>query len=156
MSRGFTLLEMLVALLVLAAMVPLLADGLLLARRALTAVEERSQRGHDTYLVRRFLARHVEEARALAGERDSLRFVAGARAFALQIDREGTVLLRHGGRSTVLARGVQHAQLDYLAGEEWIGRWDDAEHSPRLVRLRLAPRAGDADWPELLLAPKRP
>jgi general secretion pathway protein J len=52
------------------------------------------------------------------------------------------------------------AEFDYfgMPGDSrqarWVATWDDPEKLPQLVRLRLKHEQADADWQELLAAPK--
>jgi general secretion pathway protein J len=157
-SRGLTLLELIVALAILSAILALLADGLRLAARTSTALEATATRSHEVYAAGRLLARQVEQARRLSGERAAMRFVAGMHSFSLDtpLAEDGRQLvLRFGGRSAVLARRLETAQFDYFASGAWASHWDEAERLPRLIRVRLTSRDDTSrHWPELLLAPR--
>lgn len=135
--RGFTLLELVVALALFALLALLLGDALRLAGRTAQALEERAVRAHELHVALHFLARELERAHALEGGRGALRFSAGTRAFALE-GRQGSLRLVHDGRSTVLAQGLEEVRFAYLGEAAWQDAWEERE-PPRLVRIRLVP-----------------
>jgi len=88
-AGGFTLLELVIALLLLAVMMPLLYNGLRLGARAWDAADKRVRGSQELQLAALFIKRQVEQAQpfalkdgggeeriAFAGEPQSLRFVA--------------------------------------------------------------------------------
>ncbi len=89
LARGFTLLELVVALALAAVMLTLLLGALRLGTRAWDAVEQRTVRLHDNHLATRFIVRQLEQARPVllrepngeqwvgfAGEPGALQFIA--------------------------------------------------------------------------------
>lgn len=177
--RGFTLLELMVALLLLAVMTPLLLGGLRLGTRTADAVEERTRAAQDLHLAGGFLARQIEQAQAagFAGGPHALRFVAplpahlgagGMYAFAVGLapGAQGRDLVlsyelyqderweRFGAvtaQRAVLARGLSAASFEYY-GAGWASHWERSDELPRLVRLRVVPADGAPR--ELLVAPR--
>jgi general secretion pathway protein J len=96
--KGFTLVEVLVALVVLALTGTLVLDGLRLGARSARAAEERARRAHDFAVAASFVKRGIERARRFSGERDSVRFVAplpahlgegGLYSFTVVLERDG-------------------------------------------------------------------
>lgn len=88
-AAGFTLLELMIALLLLGVMMTLLFNGLRLGARTWDSVEERTRSAQDLQLAGLFLRRQIEQAQPLAfkdeqgekripfsGERHAMRFVA--------------------------------------------------------------------------------
>ena len=88
-ARGFTLLELVVALALLAVMLSLLFGGLRLGTRVWNAVEQRTVTLHDNQLAAHFILRQIEQARPVflrdssgapaagfAGNPTALQFVA--------------------------------------------------------------------------------
>lgn len=178
MSRGFTLLELLVALLLVGAMAALLVSGLTTGVRAWETVGTRAGSAQDLHLALQVVARQVEQARRVSGEHDRLEVLSplpphldAAGLVSVQIDaarREGVreLVLRYprasdeAMHSAVLAAGLQEAQFFYLgrgaAPDGWASRWDPSHGLPRLIRLRLVPRqaSGRAAERELVVAPR--
>lgn len=156
-GAGFTLVELLVALVLLSAMTVLLGQGLWLAARTATAVDARAQSAHDGYAAERFLAQQAARARRLSGERDAMQFIAGRHAFSIDTRREADgrrLVLRYGERSAVLAQALQDVQLEYYAAGEWRPEWKEADRLPGLIRLRLTPLDRAAAREEWLMAPR--
>lgn len=88
-AKGFTLLELMIALVLLGLVVTLLFDGLRLGARTWDSIEARTRGTQDLHLAGLFLRRQIEQAQPLAfndeqgemrigffGERHALRFVA--------------------------------------------------------------------------------
>jgi general secretion pathway protein J len=87
-ARGFTLLELVIALLLVAVMMPLLFNSLRLGARTWDSLEERTRDTHDLHLAALFLKQLIEQAQpfapdargeariSFAGEPHALRFVA--------------------------------------------------------------------------------
>jgi prepilin-type N-terminal cleavage/methylation domain-containing protein len=172
MSRGFTLIELVVALTLAALAAALLFDGVRVATRTLERLESRRDE-EDLLLAMRLLAQELERARRLSGEADAMRFVAPAPArldggmvrfsvdtvsgpggarLVLSYAREAA-----GGapRSAALARHLQLVRFEYLgepvpgAGARWSERWEAKDGLPRSVRMALWPQ-GASGAPRLL------
>jgi general secretion pathway protein J len=148
-SRGFTLLELVVALALLGITTVLLFNGLRLAARSAHAVEMRTRAALDAHLAGLFLRRQVETAQALefSGERDGLRFVAplpahlspgGMYLFTVGLAQEAggkQLVLRYElyqagawerfgaaqPASTILARQLEDVQFGYLEPAQGAG-----------------------------------
>lgn len=88
-ADGFTLLELVVALLVLSIMMTLLFNGLRLGARTWDSVAERTNAMHESHLAQLFIKRQLEQAQSIAfteedgerhisffGERHAIRFVS--------------------------------------------------------------------------------
>ncbi len=88
-AGGFTLLELVVALLVLSIMMTLLFNGLRLGARTWDSVAERTKALHESHLAQLFIKRQLEQAQSIAfaeedgerrigffGERYAIRFVS--------------------------------------------------------------------------------
>jgi prepilin-type N-terminal cleavage/methylation domain-containing protein len=145
--RGFTLLELVVALTLLGVLAAVLADGLSLAARTSRAVQERATRAHEVHVAMHFLARQAERAQTLSGEHNAMRFAAGTR-FSAVFFEDGELRLVQEGMTTILARGLEEARFAYFERDGWRARWDAEDGLPRLVRVTLAPGG------ELVIAPR--
>jgi general secretion pathway protein J len=167
-ARGFTLVELLVALALVALAAALLASALRLGLRTWSAVEARATSAEDLRLGLRFLARGIEQARELSGGHDALALVAplppqrgtgGLASMRFEIaaqDERRSLVVRLGAESAVLADGLREARFAYRDGEPggaWASSWDGARGLPALVRLRLVP-AGGEPASEVLVAPR--
>ena len=175
-SGGFTLVELLIALVLGATIVTLAFNALRLGSRTRDAIETQTRAAQDVQLAGEFLRRLIEEARptGFAGEAQSLQFVAplpahfgpgGMQAFALGV-AEGKLIIRYqlfqGGKwasfaerepeTAVLARGMDEARFEYL-GEQWSARWAENEALPRAIRIHLKP-ASERQALELAFSPK--
>lgn len=153
MSRGFTLVEVLVALSLLGLVALFMADGLRLAAHALAEAEVRRER-HEAAVARRFLAREIERAYRLTGAADVLEFDApraaygaGTGLYHFKVARSGARLeLVYGPsdasgpqRRALLADGLRSAEFEYF-GDEWSSSWPAGQGLPRAVRVRFVGR----------------
>jgi general secretion pathway protein J len=198
-GRGFTLLELLVSMTLLALVLGLLFGGL---RTGTRVWEESARRGDDLarlQAVHGFLRRQLGELQPLAqrqrnlaprstfsGAREEVSFTgflpahfgfAGFQVIGLGVveDDDG----RHLGvwwypfdpdgeppprlpeeQRTLLIEDVDEVEFAYYgapgrrAEPQWNDLWEDMEHPPRLVRLRVAFADGDPrTWPELVVRP---
>ncbi len=168
-SRGFTLVEVLVAL-TLGATLVLAAHGAFAGASDAAAALARVQESHDAEMAGR-----AQLARLLANldpaspggvgfdggpatMRFSTRVRAGDGQFALRTVRigvaDGALVAVAAGRPSVVLPGVTAVAFDYLleAGAEarWVAGWHSPVSAPLAVRVRLARRSGAADT--LLLA----
>jgi prepilin-type N-terminal cleavage/methylation domain-containing protein len=174
MSRGFTLVELLVALALAALAALLLFDGARVASGTLARVQARSE-AQDALVATRFAARELERARRLAGEPDGLRFLApappraGGGMFVLSLAAGGEPQARRlvlgyarrdgsAARSAVLAQGLRLVRFEYLAEKgpsgEWLERWDERDGLPRAVRVKLFGSDPAAGPHELYFTPR--
>jgi general secretion pathway protein J len=171
--RGFTLLELLVALGLLGMLMVLLAATLGLGVRGWAARGEQTVRHADLDPVRTSLAELVATGRLIHGDPGRLRLVARLprsakddtlKEIVVEVEA-GRLVLRHApfvrGRTaeaqavTVeLARGIAGLDAAFFQGPSaetsgedrplgWRAAWALADGIPRLVRLRLVLPAGD-------------
>jgi prepilin-type N-terminal cleavage/methylation domain-containing protein len=177
MSRGFTLIELVVALLLAVLAATLLFDALRLATRTLERLETRHD-AQDVLVATRLLTTEVERARRLSGEPDGLRFLAPAPprlgggmynfSVAIAVAPDGSRLVlsyaRQGAgaaeRSAVLARGLRFARFEYFgeppasAAAQWTSRWEAKDGLPRVVRVKLLADGPAAAPHELYFRPR--
>lgn len=165
---GFSLVEMLVVLAMLAMVAGLLAGGLGLARAALARMAHVPP--DDIATAQRILRGRIERTApgSLAGTDRSLAFIAppthrdapGAMIrFQLARSAAGDLALlgRAGERPLILLAGIASIDIAYDAqgsGHGWRRSWT-ARDMPGLVRVRIAFPAGDArTWPDLIVHPR--
>ena len=182
-QAGFTLLEILVSMTLLAMLFVLLFGGLRFGMRAW----ERGTSSADAVdqvrvaqdLLRREIERSCPRRRAAAGPQDpprvdfagdtaGLAFLAPAPGAAggapcvptsLSVAADGKLkqLVLDVNRSgTSLLHGVQGIALSYRAGDDiWRNDWNGETALPDLVRLRVTfPKGDNRVWPELFIAPR--
>ncbi|MDT7949957.1 MAG: hypothetical protein RQ966_00480 [Acetobacteraceae bacterium] len=183
MSRGFTLLEALVGVLILGFLVVGLAGGARFGAGAALRQSRSSDRSGDLDAVDRTLRQIVataDPASPLTGTAGTLSFVAalpqapGANEVALGLDARRRLLLRWTPRppgQPLKPLAAQQAELlDGLAGitfsyyapasaadpvASWRTSWN-RPGLPLLIRLRLAFADPAAPaWPDIVLAPQR-
>lgn len=182
-QRGFTLLEMMVALTILGLMtvliVALLPAGITGAARVSEISSGVGQVRDVQQLLRRQLTaippltrRDVHEDRLLfSGQEQALTFPAyplfGQGGIApilitlrLQAQEKRTALLYlQGQEERELMSGISDAQFSYYGilppevAPRWHKAWTNSGRLPQLVRLTLQPAGERQFWPELIIAP---
>lgn len=176
-QAGFTLLEAMVALIVLGLVLAVAATTLGTMGRARGRVMAQADRAEDIFLLRDVLRRQISRALPLTelgpgGERywlvaraDRLEFPLvdaplpgrGGLAFAAILVEEGRLLYRQSRPGqppyqTVLAEGDYRFRLSYRGDDPrqgWVADWADATRWPRLVRLSV--EAGGREMPALVV-----
>jgi len=154
-SAGFTLVELLIALALIALITLLLFSGLSLGSRAWEAVETAAERNAEHRTARSLLARILPQARtttmrleegvrlAFAGERERLEFVG---PLVHQVGVPGLYLLRlslverDAGRALILTRWLLHPEV--LVGGAEFPAW---EPLPDAASLGLGSPEPDRD-----------
>ena len=183
MSRGFTLLEALVGVLILGFLLVGLAGGARFGAGAAIRQGQLSDRGGDLDAVDRTLRRIVataDPAATLAGTAGTLSLVAdvpnasGPKMVALGLDARRRLVLRWTdkppGRPLVplvpqqaeLLTGIAGITLSYYGPATetapvaaWQTEWNRAG-LPLLIRLRIAFADPSAPrWPDIVMAPRR-
>ncbi len=179
-QSGFTLLEMLVALVVFGLLMGLVAQGVRMMRAGWQAAQARVQAVTAVAAAQTLVQRLVTEARpfpAMVGERGRLRLVVDlppgsgqAAAVEIRVVDGALVAVRAPvdpaaadpyaalacGHVTVLVPGIATGGFAYLGGTPpaWQEGWSDAGAAPRLVRLRLFFHHDDSrQWPDLYAHP---
>lgn len=181
-SGGFTLLEVLVALVVIALLIVGLTQGIhfgLLAWNTQARLTDRS----DAFSTVDNVLRHIVEAAnpgddvdaapflGSSGELQCITALPGARPglsqILLQVDSDHQLVLRwrpyvHAIRlkpsppltETGLLNGVSRLQLSYWqSGSGWVNTWQSPD-LPTLVRFHLVFAAGEERrWPDIIAAP---
>ena len=131
-QRGFTLLELLISLVLVALIVTLLFGGIRLGNRSWNAVDSMSERFSEMRLVWRFLHDRVGQARAVFseteegrkltfyGNRDAVEFVSPMPA---HLGVSGLYMMRlHASQGALkLTRWLYHPDL--MEGAEGIPKW---------------------------------
>lgn len=184
MRRGFTLLELLIAIVVLGLVIVLLDQGVAFGLRA-TATQQRQQDRHgDLEAVDRAIRHLVAQADPgifpepppFRGTAHTLTLVSDLPAAATGADeRVDAMLLLTGSqlrlrwtrrrhvtpfgpaprpRETVLLDGVRSFDLAYYDGTAWASSWT-ADHLPILVRATMRFTDERRHWPPLEIAPAR-
>lgn len=182
---GFSLLELLVALSVLAVILVLLSQGVQFGLRTTDAQAAYRRRHEDLEAIDRTLRRMIAltdpgiypTPPSLRGTAQRLSFtselpgsITGAAQQAdIALGLEGTRLVmrwsarRHAERftplpppgETVLLDGLERAEFAYSAGGTWQTAWT-AEQLPVLIRLTLTfPGGSRSMWPPIVAAPLR-
>ncbi len=179
-NAGFTLLELMIAMLILALIVGSLTAGVRFAGRAWQTQERRMAQQDDLMSLQDTLRQLVATGRHFAGSSDRLRFVgplprALARSGLFDISLEtsqGELRIAwqphlKGAFSpaepveTDLASGVDGLQLVYYTADAnshqgaWHPAWSDSKQLPELIKIGLVLSPGDArSWPLLVVAPQ--
>ena len=181
-ERGFTLIELVVALTLLALLTTALTAALRIETERLDRRSDRLERSAELAAACAFLRELIAEARPIApmdrveraivfdGHDDHLEFLAPAPATAapgglylFSVERvDGRLQLRSrlfdgvlraaDGAPTLLVDGVREAHFAYL-GADWTTDWVDRPRLPLLVRLDIALADGEPA-PALLAAPR--
>ncbi|HAD24679.1 MAG TPA: hypothetical protein DCF61_02965 [Alphaproteobacteria bacterium] len=182
-QRGFTLLEMIVALTILGLMTVLIAGllpaGMSGAGRASAISNDIGQIRDVQQLLRRQLTamppltrREAHKNKLLFnGQEQTLRFPAYPLAsqggiapvlvtLRLQQGETGAALLYvQGETERVLMPKLSDGQFSYYGilppetAPRWHRAWANAERLPKLVRLNVTPGDGGQFWPALIIAP---
>lgn len=182
-QRGFTLLEMIVALTILGLMTVLIATllpaGISGAGRVSMISADVGQIRDVQQLLRRQLTamppltrRQAHENELLfSGQEQTLRFpaypLAGQGGVApvlvtlrLQQGEKGTALLyRQGKAERVLMPKLSDARFSYYGiappetAPRWHPAWANAVRLPKLIRLNVTPADNGQFWPALIIAP---
>lgn len=181
-TRGFTLVEMLVALTLLALVAAMLLGSLRFGARSWDGAATRTEERDETEAAQSLLRTLLSEAStpgggaaplALAGDARSLTFVApwargpgggGLHRFALRLEGDALVFAwaSERGASPVgertLLDGVSAVRIAYFgppaeaAPPLWLDRWEDRGRPPRLVRIEVAFADASRPWPPLVVA----
>lgn len=169
-QRGFTLLELLVALVVNG----LLIGGLVQGTRFGLAATERVARRGDAHgelestdrLLRRLVAAMDPSGPALPLTGTALVGTPGTIAFrsphpiAIGLDAQRRLVLRESSattpaRETILIEGLDRIAFDYWQTNAWLPTWR-ADTLPTMIRLRLTFPPGDPrHWPDIVIAIRR-
>lgn len=166
-ENGFSLVEMLVVLAMLAMVASLLAGGLGLARAALARLAQVPP--DDIATAQRILRGRIERSApgSLAGTDRSMAFIAppadrdspgSMMRFQLFRSAAGDLALhrRAGEAPLVLLAGIASIDIAYDpqgSGRGWRRSWT-ARDVPALVRVRIAFAPGDVRlWPDLIVHP---
>jgi general secretion pathway protein J len=178
-EAGFTLIEMLVTVALLALVAMLLFGGLRFGARAWDGAQAHGAGSEEVRLVQDTLRRELESAYPrydasdtlhpqidFAGEPDGVRFLshapqalqtAGYTHIALAEEPDGKdrqLTIHVGDGSSALLRHIAGVRFAYFDGASWSDDWRAAA-LPRLVRIRVVFRRGDARlWPDLIVAPQ--
>jgi general secretion pathway protein J len=178
-DRGFTLLELLIALAVLGLIIALLTSGTRYASRAWQTQETQVDRENDLLALQTVLRAMIASGSAFQGSSGSLAFTGTmprglqqSGLFDMQLTTSGDRLvlawaphLRPGATpkpttETELARGVVGLDLSYFVADDahppgvWSAVTKDQKHPPSLVRLGILLPDGDhRSWPPLVIAP---
>ena len=160
--RGFTLLELVVALTLLALMASILFGALGYAGRSWEGGEAKVESTAAMRLSHGFLRAQLESQHPMrmrkmpdypllfSGGLDELRFAAALPEF----DKS---------ERSILADDIKELRVGYFGYETlaarttaptWRERWDDPHRLPLLIRIDVVPKAGAA-WPTLLVAPRQ-
>ena len=182
-QAGFTLLELLISMTLLAMLFVLLFGGLRFGMRAwergTSTADAVDQVRIAQDILRREIARSCPRRLAAAGPQDiprvdftgeatGLAFLAPAPgagggapcvATSLSVAADGRLkqlVLYINRTGTALLRGVQGIALSYRAGDGvWRDGWSGETTLPALVRLRVTfPKGDNRVWPELFIAPR--
>jgi general secretion pathway protein J len=177
LARGFTLLELIVALSVLGLMVglgaALLHMGLRLQERTSRIAEETEDLEAVQGLLRRELARAHPAAQNFRGKKDDLRFEAplplalgGAtaeiRIYSKPAAQKNNVVMawrqtEAPWKEAVLIEGVKAAHFSYYekaTSSDWNEVWQKPRGLPSAIRLTVDFPEGDRRrWPEFTVAP---
>ena len=182
-QAGFTLLELLISMTLLAMLFVLLFGGLRFGMRAWERGTSSADAVDQVRIVQDLMRRQIERScprhRAAAGPQDpprvdftgdaaGLAFLAPAPgaaggvpcvATSLSVAADGRLkqlVLYINRTSTALLHGVQGIELSYRAGDGvWRGGWSGETALPMLVRLRVTfPKEDNRVWPELFIAPR--
>lgn len=170
--RGFTLLETLVAVVLLGLVVIGLGQSLRLGTFA-WARQSREVVAHDDLAgTERVLRRLIEmaepwrngSAATFSGVTDKLAFrtiLPGGRVAdaIIESDTSDRLVLRMvtalGAEEHVLRRGIDRLAFAYWAPDRgWQGAWQETR-LPRLVRIAVIPKEGGRHWPEIIARPRR-
>jgi len=176
-QRGFTLVEVLIALALFGLMIAMVFGVLSVGARSWEAAEPRAAALDDRLALGRFLRHQLAAALAwpdgdgppLTGSEERLRFIAfpplviglrGPQRFEIYQERDrlevevspldGEVPEGEAEmRRLTLLTGVKQVRFRYFDGEDWTDHWDE-KRLPRLVEVRL-----DSDgppWPPWVVA----
>ncbi|CCQ73352.1 type II secretion system protein J [Magnetospira sp. QH-2] len=153
-DTGFTLMEMLVSLSVLALIMTLLSGSLHFGARAWEKGRMVLDRDADLRAVHRVLRRMVTETapEVIPGDK-GLTFAFSGTPNALEVNDWGfrltgeEIWVEKGLQKSQLALSVVGARFAYLGAEGWQPQWPSSTRLPRQVRLW-------ADgWPEIIVTP---
>lgn len=182
-ERGFTLLELLVSMTLLAMLFVLLFGGLRFGMRAWERGTSTADAVDQVRAVQELLRGEIERACPhvipntdpqapprvqFAGDSNAVSFLGpapnaagSARCVRLSLSlapdgKHQRLVLNINGNDSDLLRGVQSADLAYLAdGGVWQSGWSGQRVLPALIRVRVSFPKGDARvWPELFLTPR--
>ena len=169
-QRGFTLLELTVALVVTGLLVGGLVQGTRFGLAATERVARRSDAHAELEAADRLL-RHLVAAMDPAGPASPLGAsplvgTSGTIAFrsphpiAIGFDAQRRLVLRESpattrASETILIEGLDRIAFDYWNGVAWRPTWR-ADTLPTLLRLRLAfPQGDPRHWPDIVIAIRR-
>lgn len=178
-ERGFTLLELLIALAVFGLVVVMLTGGVRFAGRAWNTQQIRVAQQEDLTAVQSLLRSMVASARGLQGDTASLQYTGempqalerpGLYDVAVAVSAGQLIMSwqphRRPGftpppaQQTVLARGIVGLDLRYFFWKDdqrsgaWAEKAADPKNPPDLVQIGLVLSSGDRRvWPPLVVAP---
>ncbi|HEY2069246.1 MAG TPA: prepilin-type N-terminal cleavage/methylation domain-containing protein [Rhizomicrobium sp.] len=182
MTKGFTLLELLVTITLLSLLSLLLFGGLRLGTRAWDGAQAYGAGTDEVRVVQALLRRELEAAYPSVTASDPLHpvvefdgnvhqmtFLAPPPQALHENGRERITLSagpgsltihatpelasnRQGDWSTVILRNVASVHFSYFGDGAWRGSWTNAQALPSLVRVQVK-FADNRAWPDLIVAP---
>lgn len=158
-GRGFTLIEMLIAVALVAALVMILLP---IAGRIMSGTASSADRGHRlaqvailTDMLDRMaltaIATDAVGAPGLVGERDSLRVAScgvslsprdpgqpdDVQSLHVRLSSGAVVVSESGGAAEIVVPGVRRIEFAYAQGEEWTESHDGATGLPRAIAVSI-------------------
>jgi prepilin-type N-terminal cleavage/methylation domain-containing protein len=170
-SRGFTLLEMLVVILIMALVVTALSGGVHFAGHAWETQERQMDQEGDISAVQTAIRQMIVSGHGFDGNADSLRFVGQlpnaldrGGLFDMQLHAKANRLVLswqphfEGSAAPAvpvdsdLLENVSGIALSYLTGGAWQGEAKDKAKPPSLIKITIV-RADGTQWLPLTVKP---
>lgn len=174
-QRGFTLLELIIALALLGFLMLLLNGGLSFGARAMDRLGSASAAAQSRTAgleALRMLLEHVQPVRltgeggvhrvSFDGGKDGVRFLAdlgpaspvpGLRSYRLMADdAQGRIVLEDGRSRTEIMEGIRRFRLSFFDGAGWRDDWPDQGDLPALIRLDIEYEGEGRD--KIIVAPR--